>query len=150
MRIFLGLGSNLGEREVNLATARSLLELSEEVVVVGESSILETQPLGGRDQPLYLNQVVEVQTLLKPEELLKLVKRIEKEMGRESAERWASRLIDIDILLYGDKVVEEPGLKIPHEGILERSFVVAGLLQLAPDLVHPVLKKPLKALLGAS
>ena len=143
MRVFLGLGSNLGEREAHLAMARSLLELSEEVRVVGESSILETQPLGGRDQPLYLNQVLDVQTDLRPEELLKTVKRIEKDMGRETAERWESRIIDIDILFYGDKVVSVPGLEIPHPGVLERSFVLRGVLQLAPEWVHPVTGKRL-------
>lgn len=160
MHVFLGLGTNLGDREMNLVTARDLL-MKHDVLVMGQSSVLETKPLGGLDQPDYLNQVVECQTELQPEELLRACKAVEQEMGRpvsldlgnvqfgaKVAPRWESRVIDIDILFYGDWVVKTPILTIPHPGASERDFVLRGVLELAPDFVHPVLKKPLKALLA--
>lgn len=163
MHVFLGLGSNLGDREMNLVLAKDLL-MKNDVLVLGQSSVLETKPLGGLDQPDYLNQVVECQTELPPEELLKVCKSVEAEMGRPvsaslgnvqfgqkvEAPRWEARVIDIDILFYGDWVVKQPGLTIPHSGASERDFVLKGVLELAPDFVHPLLKKPLKELLAAS
>lgn len=163
MHVFLGLGSNLGDRDLNLITARDLL-MKNDVLVLGQSSVLETKPLGGLDQPDYLNQVIECQTDLAPEELLKICKKVEKEMGRPVAvelgnvqfgkkveePRWQSRVIDIDILFYGDMVLETAQLQVPHPGVVERDFVMAGVLELSPDFVHPALKKPLKALRAAA
>ncbi len=166
MHIFLGLGTNLGDREANLVMARDLL-MKHDVLVLGQSNVLETEPLGGLDQPMYLNQVVECQTELSPQELLLACKEVEREMGRPvqlatlgnvklgfgqktEAEavkpKWESRIIDIDILLYGDWIVKEEGLVIPHAGIQDRPFVLEGLCELCPDFVHPVFKKTLKAL----
>jgi dihydroneopterin aldolase/2-amino-4-hydroxy-6-hydroxymethyldihydropteridine diphosphokinase len=159
MHVFLGLGSNLGDRDLNLITARDLL-MKNDVLVMGQSSVVETEPLGGLDQPLYLNQVIECQTELPPEELLKICKKVEQEMGRPVAvelgnvqfgkkagePRWQSRVIDIDILFYGDMVMHSPLLILPHPGVVDRNFVMDGVLELAPDFVHPGLKKPLKAL----
>ena len=166
MHVFLGLGTNLGDREMNLVMARDLL-MKHDVLVLGQSSVLETEPLGGLDQPMYLNQVVECQTELNPQDLFAACKAVEKEMGRPVSvpvgnvqfdavkveQRqpglrpvWQSRIIDIDILFYGDSVVSDVQLDIPHPRILERWFVVDGVLELSPELVHPVLKKPLKAL----
>lgn len=160
MHVFLGLGTNLGDREMNLVTARDLL-MKHDVLVVGQSSVVETEPLGGLDQPMYLNQVIECSTELSPNELLVACKTVEKEMGRPTAvptgnvrfgssavaPKWESRIIDIDILFYGNWVVKEPQLVIPHPGVVERDFVMQGVLELSPDFVHPLLKKPLKALL---
>ena len=163
MKVFLGLGTNLGDREMNLVRAKDLL-MKHDVLVLGQSKVEETEPLGGLDQPKYLNQVVECQTELQPEALLGVCKQVEKEMGRpvevslgnvqfgkKSKEgkiglrpRWESRIIDIDILFYGEQVVDLPTLKIPHPGVLERDFVLRGVLELAPDFVHPATKKPLK------
>ena len=163
MKVFLGLGTNLGDREMNLVRAQDLL-MKHDVLVLGQSKVEETEPLGGLDQPKYLNQVVECQTELQPEALLGVCKQVEKEMGRpvevslgnvqfgkKSKEgkiglrpRWESRIIDIDILFYGEQVVDSPTLKIPHPGVLERDFVLRGVLELAPDFVHPAMKKPLK------
>ncbi len=164
MRVFLGLGSNLGDRELNLVTARDLL-MKHDVLVMGQSEVRETEPLGGLAQPKYLNQVVECQTELSPRELLLVCKAVEAEMGRpvklamgnvqfgKAAEakperRWESRIIDVDILFYGDWLVHESDLEIPHYATPERTFVLEGLCDLAPEFVHPVLKKPLKALLS--
>lgn len=159
MHVFLGLGTNLGDREMNLVTARDLL-MKHDVLVVGQSSVLETAPLGGLDQPMYLNQVVECITELTPQDLFVACKTVEKEMGRETsvqmgnvsfgaksdAPKWQNRIIDIDILFYGEWVVNDAQLTIPHPRLTERDFVMQGVLELSPDLVHPVLKKPLKAL----
>lgn len=164
MRVFLGLGTNLGDREMNLVTAKDLL-MKHDVLVLGQSSVLETEPLGGLDQPMYLNQVVECSTELPPEELLRVCKQVEAEMGRpvkmqmgnvafgtgrsvasQKAPKWESRIIDVDILFYGDLVIDEVGLKIPHPGVVERDFVLKGVLELAPDFLHPGLKKPLTEL----
>ena len=160
MHIFLGLGTNLGDREMNLVTARDLL-MKHDVLVVGQSSVLETAPLGGLDQPMYLNQVVECITELSPQDLFVACKTVEREMGREPSvpmgnvafgsgqktpSKWTSRIIDIDIIFYGEWIVNEPQLTIPHARLTERDFVVEGVLELSPDFVHPLLKKPLKAL----
>lgn len=160
MHVFLGLGTNLGDREMNLVTARDLL-MKQDVLVVGQSSVLETEPLGGLDQPMYLNQVVECTTDLSPQDLFKACKTVEKEMGRpvsvptgnvqfgpgRSPVKWESRIIDIDTLFYGDQIVSDPILTIPHPRLTERPFVMEGVLELSPELVHPVFKKPLKELL---
>lgn len=162
MHIFLGLGTNLGDREANLVMARDLL-MKHDVLVLGQSNVLETEPLGGLDQPLYLNQVIECQTELSPRELLLACKQVEKEMGRPVSVNlgnvqfgkkeeprlrrvWESRIIDIDILFYGDWIVKEDKLVIPHPSLQDRAFVLEGLCDLCPDFVHPVLKKTLKAL----
>lgn len=146
MRVFLGLGTNLGDREMNLVTAKDLL-MKKGVMILGQSSVDETIPLGGMDQPKYLNQVVECETGFLPEELLILCKTVEKEMGRPVVgERWGARIIDIDILFYGNEIVDTLNLKIPHVGVVERDFVMEELLELAPDFVHPVLKKSIREL----
>lgn len=145
MQIFLGLGTNLGNREMNLVAARDFL-MKHDVLVVGQSEVRETAPLGGLDQPNYLNQVIECRTELKPEELMKICKLVEKEMGRPvdlpqlGNVRWKSRIIDIDILFYGPLVIETPTLTIPHPGIYDRDFVIEGLCDLAPEFEHPKLK----------
>jgi 7,8-dihydro-6-hydroxymethylpterin-pyrophosphokinase len=164
MHVYLGLCSNLGEREMNLVLARDLL-MKHDVLVMGQSEVRETVPLGGLDQPDYLNQVVECQTELSPEDLLQVCKAVEIEMGRpvkpaqlgnvqfgavqleEEEKRWESRIIDIDILFYGDQVIEQPNLTIPHYGIADRRFELECLCDIAPDFVHPVLKKSMKNLL---
>ncbi len=166
MRVFLGLGTNLGDRDLNLVLARDLL-LKHDVLTVGQSEILETEPLGGLDQPMYLNQVIECRTELSPEELLNVCKAVETEMGRPQkkmpvgnlsfgkplaelplAERWESRIIDIDILLYGEFVLDTPILTVPHPGIVDRWFLPKGLLDLDAQLVHPRFKKPIRDYVG--
>jgi 2-amino-4-hydroxy-6-hydroxymethyldihydropteridine diphosphokinase len=134
--VYLGLGSNLGDREQNVARAIDLL--SHRVKVVEISSHYVTEPVHHSDQPLFLNTVCRVRTSLAPEDLLGLAKRIEASMGRKPSFVNGPRPIDIDILFYGDKVVNIPRLVIPHPRVQERAFVLVPLVEIAPNLVHPV------------
>ena len=133
MRVFLGLGSNLGDRHAQLR--RAVQGLPD---VVAVSRLYETEPVGGPpDQGSYLNLVVELDTGLGPRELLEVARRLETEAGRERAERWGPRTLDVDVLLVGDRVVAEEDLVVPHPRMWERRFVVAPLAELAPELVPP-------------
>jgi 2-amino-4-hydroxy-6-hydroxymethyldihydropteridine diphosphokinase len=143
---YLSLGSNLGNREDNLDMALKLL--GQRMRMGKVSSIYDTEPMGNTSQPRFLNLACEVFTHLTPEGLLALAKGIEGKMGRRG-KTGESRTIDIDILLYGDRVVETGDLVIPHPRMAERSFVLVPLTEIAPDLVHPVLKKKIKELNAA-
>ena len=134
--VYLCLGSNLGERMDNLTGA--LERLSQGITIGKVSSVYETEPLYLGEQPLFLNAVVSGGTELEPQELLLLIKRIESGMGREPAVRNAPRIIDIDILLYGDRVVDTPELTIPHPTMAERAFVLVPLAEIGWDVVHPL------------
>lgn len=144
--IYLALGSNLGDRRSNLETA--IGRLSPEARVIQLSSIYQTPPWGYEDQPPFLNMVVKVETRLTPENLLKFIKNLEIEMGRKGSFRNGPRLIDLDILLYGKLVSVQPGLVIPHPRLHERAFVLVPLAEIAPDLVHPVMKVTILELLS--
>ena len=141
--VYLSLGSNLGNRQENLDRALKLL--SERMRIGKVSSIYDTEAVGPISQPNFLNLACEVFTRLTPEGLLALAKGIEQKMGRYSRSG-EPRIIDIDIILYGDQVVNNPDLKIPHPLMQERSFVLIPLAEIAPDAVHPVLKKSMKEL----
>ena len=136
---FLGLGTNIGDRKKNLAQALILLDNSPDLVILRTSKIYETEPWGEVDQPKFFNMVAEIGTSIPPNELLIRVKQLEICMGREDGPRFGPRLIDNDILLLEDRVVDEPDLKIPHERLQERAFVLVPLAELAPKLIHPVL-----------
>ena len=134
---YVGLGSNLGEREENLRAA--LTRMERELGPLRSSGFRETKPVGVIDQPKFVNAVAEVRTELPPRELLELLVAIERELGRDRRKerRWGPRLIDLDLLLYGDEVIDEPGLTIPHPRLAERRFVLEPLHELAPDLMLP-------------
>jgi 2-amino-4-hydroxy-6-hydroxymethyldihydropteridine diphosphokinase len=135
----VGLGANLGDREASLRRAVELLAAEPGIEVVAVSSFRETDPVGYLDQPRFLNGVCAVETDLSPRELLERLLAVERALGRERADspRWGPRTIDLDLLLYGDETVDEPGLTVPHPRLTERSFVLEPLLELAPDLVLP-------------
>ena len=143
--IYLGLGSNVGDRLSFLTQAIS--RLANEGIVSKISSVYETPPWGNEDQPVFLNACVQFQTKLEPESLLNKLKQIENELGRKGRERWGPREIDIDILFYGSEQINSQRLTIPHPLLHERAFVLVSLAEIAPDFVHPVLKKDIKELL---
>lgn len=137
--VFLGLGSNLGDREGNLRGALRRLEVG--VAIGAVSSFYETDPVGYLDQPVFVNAVCRGETTLAPRELLGLAKSIEAQMGREPTFPDGPRLIDIDILSYGSEVLDTAELTIPHPRIAERAFVLVPLSEIAPNWRHPVLGK---------
>lgn len=148
-RVFLGLGSNIGHRAANVKRACRLIDQIEGVRLVRTSSLIETKPVGHEDQPDFINGVVEIETTLPPRGLLTEIKRIEHEMGRVETFRYGPRLIDIDILLFGDRIIDGPGLTIPHPRMHERLFVLGPLAEIAPEAVHPVLRKTILELYEA-
>jgi 2-amino-4-hydroxy-6-hydroxymethyldihydropteridine diphosphokinase len=145
--VFLGIGTNLGSREINLE--RAIESIGEFIgPVIKSSSIYETEPWGFQSNEEFLNQVVMVKTDVNPSGLLGRILMIESTLGRVRGEkRYESRLIDIDILLYDDIIVDEESLKIPHPLMHQRRFVLVPLCELAPDMMHPVLKKTVADLL---
>lgn len=141
--VYLGLGSNVGQREENLIQAmRRLGQHAPEDGMLRLrrcSSVYETAPWGYADQPAFLNCVVEAETDLTPQALLALAQRVERELGRQPVFRYGPRLVDVDILLYGDLALDLPDLQIPHPRLAQRAFVLVPLAELAPQLVHPTL-----------
>jgi 2-amino-4-hydroxy-6-hydroxymethyldihydropteridine diphosphokinase len=135
-RAYVGLGSNLGDRGESLRRAVDLLR--ERIEVSAVSSFRETEPWGYADQPAFLNAAVEVETQLRPRELLDVLLDVERVLGRtREGPRYGPRTIDIDLLLYGDEVVDEPGLTVPHPRLHERRFALEPLAELDPELVVP-------------
>jgi 2-amino-4-hydroxy-6-hydroxymethyldihydropteridine diphosphokinase len=138
-RAYIGLGSNLGEREATLRAALERLAAGEEIDVVAVSSFRETDPVGKLDQPRFVNAAAALDTGLAPRELLERLLEVERGLGRDRAreERWGPRTIDLDLLLYGDEEIDEPGLSVPHPRLAERAFVLEPLLDLDPELRLP-------------
>lgn len=145
---YIGIGSNLGEREVTIRDALELLAADPGLEVEAVSSIRETDPVGVVDQPRFLNAAIRLATDLAPYPLLERLLAVEQQLGRvRTGERYGPRTIDLDLLLYGDEIVDEPGLSIPHPRLAERRFVLEPLVELDPGLVVPGLG-PIQALLS--
>jgi 2-amino-4-hydroxy-6-hydroxymethyldihydropteridine diphosphokinase len=145
---YVGIGSNLGDRERNVRRAIELLRADAQIQVIAVSELRETDPVGFVDQPRFLNGAVHVRTVLPPRALLERLLEIERTLGRvRTAARYGPRTIDLDLLLYGDKVVDEPGLRIPHPRLAERRFALEPLLDLDPALSVPG-RGPVQALLA--
>ncbi len=143
--VYIGIGSNLGNRRENCF--RAVVSLEESGLRISKrSSLYETEPWGVKEQPKFINMAVEADTDLPPKELLLLLKKIEAAMGRESMTRWGPRIIDLDILLYNDLQMKEPDLQIPHPLMHERDFVLEPLSEIAPEKVHPVLLRKIRDL----
>jgi 2-amino-4-hydroxy-6-hydroxymethyldihydropteridine diphosphokinase len=149
MRYFLSLGSNLGDKKHNLEKAVELLT-RRGIRIVSSSTVYETEPVGIATESWFYNQVLEVETDVPPEELIHRVKCIEEDMGRTRAMNLGSRSIDIDILLAGEKIVNTKSLKIPHPQLANRNFVLCPLAEIAPEIVHPLLKEKITKLLERS
>ncbi|HET9913665.1 MAG TPA: 2-amino-4-hydroxy-6-hydroxymethyldihydropteridine diphosphokinase [Anaerolineales bacterium] len=145
--VYLALGSNLGDRLANLKQA--IASLTPQMDVKAKSPVYETPPWGYENQPKFLNQVVRAKTYLEPEPLLKHLKRLEVALGRQESVPNGPRLIDIDILFYDELILYSPSLVIPHPRLHERAFVLVPLMDLDPELVHPVNKKSVREMAAA-
>jgi len=146
--VYLGLGANLGDRLANLRLALQRLQTLARLEEV--SSLYETQPQGVTDQPLFFNAVCRLSTGLEPQPLLRFLKNLERETGRRpGGQTWGPRPIDLDILLYDDRLVDAPELTVPHPRLAERAFVLVPLCELAPELRHPLLGKTMEELLAS-
>jgi len=143
---YIGLGSNLGNRNDFINRALKILAETKETEVARISDIIETTPLCGTNQPGYLNTVAEIKTTLSAEDLHKKLADIETSLGRTKKAKWSPRTIDLDLLLFGDEIINSPDLTVPHRQMHLRSFVLKGLCQLNTGLLHPVIKKPINEL----
>jgi len=146
--IFLGLGSNQGDRLMYLARCLKEFKLNNEIDLMKLSSVYETEPYGVADQPWFLNMCIKIDTKLEPFELLKRTQQIESRIGRTNADRWGPRTIDIDILSYRNIVIEHPILNIPHRQLHLRKFVLLPLKEIAAHFVHPESKKDIDQMLN--
>jgi 2-amino-4-hydroxy-6-hydroxymethyldihydropteridine diphosphokinase len=145
-KAYISAGSNLGDRRANLELA--VASLGKGGTVTKVSSFFETEPVGYRDQSWFLNRAIEMEAHIEPVDLLALCQKIEASCGRARTFLNAPRTLDLDILLYGNVVLNEEGLIIPHPRLTERKFVLEPLAQIAPEMIHPVLKKSIRFLLG--
>ncbi len=143
---YIGLGSNLGDREGHIDSAIKLLADNERIELSRVSDVIETAPLVRMKQPKYLNAVAELKTTLSPEDLHKKMLEIESSLGREKKQKWASRIIDLDLLLFGENVINRTDLIVPHLQMHLRSFILKGICQLNGNLLHPVIKESVNVL----
>ena len=145
-RVFVGLGTNIEPREERLLKAREELYALPGVSPVAESKVYEAEPWGVTDQPMFLNQVVEIRCACEPEELLRQLKELERLLGRESRRRWGPREVDLDILAFGRRRIDTTDLTIPHAELARRAFVLGPWRDIAPDWRHPVTGKTIEDL----
>lgn len=145
---FIGIGSNLGDPLSNCLDAIATLISLEQISLTQQSSFYKTEPVGFRDQDWFVNGVVEVKTAYSPRSLLETLKVIEYEMGRRAGEKWGPRVIDLDILFYGQEIINEKDLIIPHPELHKRRFVLIPLNEIAPYVIHPAFGVSVQGLLG--
>jgi len=143
---YIGLGSNVGDRADFIDKAASRLNSTDGVTVAAVSNVIETRPLGNENQDNYLNAVVRIQTTITAEQLYEQMVLIENSLGRTRSRKWAPRTIDLDLLLYGDEVIQTVQLTVPHSEMHLRTFVLKGMCELDGDLQHPVLKRSMRQL----
>ena len=144
--VYLSIGSNKGDKVNFIHQAASLIANSENIKLVRASTLYESEPWGEKNQPWFVNAALEVKTTLSSQEFLKKMQEIETKLGRvhnENTPKWGPREIDIDIIFWGNEIINEENLKVPHPYAHKRSFVLVPLLELIPDFEHPVLKKTL-------
>ncbi len=144
---YIGIGSNLESPAENCLKAVERLNTHPNLTLIARSSLYQSEPFGITDQDWFVNSVVQLTTSLSPEELLRACLSIEQAMGRTRTKKWGPRIIDLDILFYDDLILKQEGLEIPHSGIAERSFVLAPMNEIAPEFIHPKLKKSIQTLL---
>ncbi|MDH5596622.1 MAG: 2-amino-4-hydroxy-6-hydroxymethyldihydropteridine diphosphokinase [Candidatus Peregrinibacteria bacterium] len=155
---YLSLGSNIDDRMAHMAEAESMLNAHEGITISKTSQVYETEPWPNEHHPddhphkeggkkWFLNQVIQIETELSPQQLLEATQAIEKQMGRTQKHDWAPREIDIDILLYADQIIDEPDLEIPHRHMEDRQFILVPLLEIDPDLIDPMTGRPFKEIL---
>lgn len=144
--VFIGLGSNLGNRKENIITALQKIGKLPKTAIIKSSSIINTKPVGITNQPDFLNCIVQIKTILDPEKLLLELLKIEREMGRIRKQKWGPRIIDLDILFFNNEIINTQDLTVPHPEILNRKFVLTSMKEIAPQFVHPIEKKIIKEL----
>lgn len=144
--VYLSLGTNMGDKKKNLLEAIEKIGKLENTKVTSQSTILETEPFGYTEQDMFLNACIEIKTLFTPQELLEKLLGIELEMGRVRTIKWGPRIIDIDILFFDDEIIQDKNLAVPHPWISERMFVLEPLCEIAPNLIHPLERKPVATL----
>ncbi len=145
-KVYIGIGSNLGDRLKNIKGALKLLKELKSIEITAKSSVYETEPVGYKNQPEFLNCVVEIKTDLSCGRLLKVLQNIEIKLHRKKTIKWGPRIIDLDILLYKNEVIEEKTLIVPHREMYKRAFVLVPLKEIAPGIIHPLRKKTIRGL----
>ncbi len=146
--VYIGLGSNLGNKKENIQKALDLLNNTEGILILKISSLYETEPVGYEDQDWFINAVAQIETSISPQEILKIFKEIEAQIGREESIRWGPRKIDLDILFYDQLIYKSSDLEIPHPRLHERAFVLVPLAEINKELIHPIYNKSISALIS--
>ena len=147
-KVLIGIGSNLGSPQENCKKAISLLDELESISILKQSSFYQSEPIGKKNQPWFVNAAIEIQTTLSPESLLKTLLNIEQQMGRTRSEKWGPRVIDLDILDYEGRMINSKSLTLPHPEMLNRRFVLEPLSEISGSTINPVKNKSIKTLLN--